>query len=627
MVWVSEFNGRIGRLMCDWVSDLMSRLPYHLPLWLLLCAAFPVKAENTSEQASDVRDEGFQAAVLKPEFPVLIQTQNAEIRELLEQYLPLLDYQRKEKLDREQIEYLAEAAPADALALLKTEGYFNPKIQLNERDGGFVVEVETGERTVVDNVNVAILGDILQDGQLGSYYKNAFRQWQLPVGSPFRQEYWAAGKESILGAVVRKKYPLAKFITTKAEVDPKSNKADLTVMVDSANPIYFGELEVSGTKRYPENVVRGLARFKPGDAYDLDKILDYQQALENDQHYSGASVQADFDRLEGDRVPVKVEVAENKRQKFEAGVRFDSAYGLGGNFGYEHYNVFNRGYTGSVYLDGDRYQTSFGVGLSQPRNSNGHYFTGNLGYQRSTTQRLERHTVTSGIWHVRDKNGIEARYGLEFVSESARVPESGLDIGKSYATMLTYSWKRQNIETAIRPANGYYLNAKVGTTLGKWASSSALMRFRGSAGYYFTPENKQLGTFVVRGQVAYVYSKEQQVIGNIPSILMFRTGGASSVRGYELDSIGLDFDKNTVLPDRTLAVASVEYQYPFMKDFAVAVFHDAGGVDDSFQRITFRHGTGLGLRWFSPAAPFSFDIAYGHHDKKVRWHISLGTRF
>lgn len=117
------------------------------------------------------------------------------------------------------------------------------------------------------------------------------------------------------------------------------------------------------------------------------------------------------------------------------------------------------------------------------------------------------------------------------------------------------------------------------------------------------------------------------LIGNIPSILMFRTGGASSVRGYELDSIGLDFDKNTVLPDRTLAVASAEYQYPFMKDFAVAVFHDAGGVDDSFKRITFRHGTGLGLRWFSPAAPFSFDIAYGHHDKKVRWHISLGTRF
>ena len=27
------------------------------------------------------------------------------------------------------------------------------------------------------------------------------------------------------------------------------------------------------------------------------------------------------------------------------------------------------------------------------------------------------------------------------------------------------------------------------------------------------------------------------------------------------------------------------------------------------------------------AAPFSFDVAYGHQDKKLRWHISLGTRF
>ncbi|KAE9493416.1 surface antigen family protein [Neisseria gonorrhoeae] len=40
-----------------------------------------------------------------------------------------------------------------------------------------------------------------------------------------------------------------------------------------------------------------------------------------------------------------------------------------------------------------------------------------------------------------------------------------------------------------------------------------------------------------------------------------------------------------------------------------------------------KHGSGLGVRWFSPLAPFSFDIAYGHSDKKIRWHISLGTRF
>ena len=108
---------------------------------------------------------------------------------------------------------------------------------------------------------------------------------------------------------------------------------------------------------------------------------------------------------------------------------------------------------------------------------------------------------------------------------------------------------------------------------------------------------------------------------------MFRTGGASSVRGYELDSIGLEGPKNSVLPDRALLVGSLEYQFPITKSVSGAIFHDVGDVTSNFKNMSMQHGTGLGVRWFSPVAPFSFDIAYGHQDKKIRWHISLGTRF
>ena len=151
-----------------------------------------------------------------------------------------------------------------------------------------------------------------------------------------------------------------------------------------------------------------------------------------------------------------------------------------------------------------------------------------------------------------------------------------------------------------------------------------MQRVNARAGYYFTPEDKKIGTFVVRGQAGYVRAAEQS---QAPSTLMFRSGGATSVRGYELDSIGLDGPNGSVLPNRAIAVASVEYQYPFKKDLAAAVFHDVGDVASNFSRMNLKHGTGVGVRWFSPVAPFSFDIAYGHQDKKLRWHISLGTRF
>ena len=543
---------------------------------------------------------------------------------MLEEYLPLITQQQDEELDKEQVGFLAEEAPDNVKTMLKTKGYFNGSVNVQDNGSSYTVAVNPGPRTKIDNVSVAILGDILSDDNLAEYYQKAMLNWQQPVGEYFDQDGWSGSKTSVLSAVTRKKYPLAKLSNTQATVNPNNNTADLNVIVESNRPIYFGDFEITGTRRYPENVVAGLARFKPGAPYDLDLLLDFQQALEQNGHYSGASVQADFDRLQGDRVPVKVNVTEVKRHKLETGIRYDSEYGLGGRIGYDYYNLFNKGYIGSVVWDMDKYETTLAAGISQPRNSEGKYWTTNTSYNRSTTQNLEKRALTSGIWRVRDRNGIESRLGIEFITEDRKVPDTNYDLGRSHATMLTASWKRQNIETELRPENGYYLDGKIGATLGNFLSSTAMARATARAGYFYTPENKKLGTFIVRGQAGYVYAREGE---DVPSSLMFRTGGASSVRGYELDSIGLAGPNNSVLPDRALLVGSLEYQFPITKSVSGAVFHDVGDAAGNFKRMSMKHGTGLGVRWFSPVAPFSFDVAYGHQDKKLRWHISLGTRF
>jgi surface antigen len=575
------------------------------------------KQGGQSEQAA-------KAGKLTPKFPVKIETKNSEVKSMLEEYLPLITQQQDEELDKEQVGFLAEEAPDNVKTMLKTKGYFNGSVNVQDNGSSYTVAVNLGPRTKIDNVSVAILGDILSDNNLAEYYQKAMANWQQPVGENFDQEGWSSSKTSVLSAVTRKKYPLAKLSNSQATVNPNNNTADLNVTVESNRPIYFGDFEITGTRRYPENVVAGLARFKPGAPYDLDLLLDFQQALEQNGHYSGASVQADFDRLQGDRVPVKVNVTEVKRHKLETGIRYDSEYGLGGRIGYDYYNLFNKGYIGSVVWDMDKYETTLAAGISQPRNSEGKYWTTNTSYNRSTTQNLEKRALTSGIWRVRDRNGIESRLGIEFITEDRKVPDTNYDLGRSHATMLTASWKRQNIETELRPENGYYLDGKIGATLGNFLSSTTMARATARAGYFYTPENKKLGTFIVRGQAGYVYAREGE---DVPSSLMFRTGGASSVRGYELDSIGLAGPNNSVLPDRALLVGSLEYQFPITKSVSGAVFHDVGDAAGNFKRMSMKHGTGLGVRWFSPVAPFSFDVAYGHQDKKLRWHISLGTRF
>ena len=602
------------------------------PLLLALSffpSAHALAADHTENKAEGSiltknKNTDTESVKLKPKFPISIDTQDSEIKDMIEEHLPLITQQQEEVLDKEQVGFLAEEAPDNVKTMLRSKGYFNSKVSLTEKNGGYTVHIIPGPRTKISNVSVAILGDILSDGNLAEYYRNAMSNWQQPVGGDFNQDDWESSKTSVLSAVTRKGYPLAKLGNTQATVNPDTSTADLNVIVDSNRPILFGNFEITGTQRYPEQIVSGLARFQPGMPYDLDLLLDLQQALEQNGHYSGASVQADFDHLQDDRVPVKVSVTEVKRHKLETGVRLDSEYGLGGRIAYDHYNLFNKGYIGSIVWDMDKYETTLAAGISQPRNYRGKYWTTNVSYNRSTTQNLEKRSLSSGIWHVRDRNGIDARLGVEFLVEDQKIPDTDYDLGKSHATMLTASWKRQLLNSELHPENGYYLDGKIGTTLGKFLSSTVLTRASARAGYFFTPENKKIGTFIIRGQAGYTVARKD---AEVPSGLMFRSGGASSVRGYELDSIGLTGPNGSVLPERAVFVGSLEYQLPFTRTLSGAVFHDMGDVSTNFKHMTLKHGSGLGVRWFSPLAPFSFDIAYGHSDRKIRWHISLGTRF
>lgn len=558
-----------------------------------------------------------------PRVPIIIDVNNAALKKLIGTHLPLITQQLIEDLDDEQISFLAEEAPQQTQTMLETEGYFNAKVSIEKKPDSYIIHIIPGARTNIENVNIALSGQVTGDENLTNYYKSAIDNWVLPVGNPFTQSNWSASKSSVLTAMVRKKYPLAVIQSSRATIDPQKNLADLSLTVDSKQPIYFGKIQVSGAQRYPASIITGMADFTTGAPYDLDKLLDYQQALEQDSHYGNAVVRADFEHMENDHVPVLVKVSEMKRQKVTLGLRFDSKNGPGFRGGYDYYDLFHKGFVGSTLLDTDRYETTFGLGISQPRNSRGHFWTSNLNYTYSTVQHLETRALSSGVWHVRDRGGIDSRIGLEYITESSKI-EDGPDLGHSYATMLTASWKRQNIETQLRPANGYYFEGKIGTTFGKLVSSASMQRIWANAGYYYTPENKKYGTWLLRGQLGYVHTGDAV---NVPSNLMFRAGGANSVRGYEMDSIGLKSYNNSVLPNRALAVASVEYQLPVYKDFALALFHDAGSVSKSFSDMHWYEGTGLGVRWFSPVAPFAFDIAYGHHDEKWRWSINLGTKF
>lgn len=112
----------------------------------------------------------------------------------------------------------------------------------------------------------------------------------------------------------------------------------------------------------------------------------------------------------------------------------------------------------------------------------------------------------------------------------------------------------------------------------------------------------------------------------IPPSLRYFAGGDRSIRGYAFENIGSRDSEGNNIGGRYLGVGSLEYEYYFKPDWAVAAFVDGGDafVDDFKMRI----GAGAGVHWQSPVGPIKVDVGHGfdkQYGDKVRLHISIGA--
>lgn len=549
-----------------------------------------------------------------------------ELSELLKKHLSLYTRQKsRSKPDEDQISYWVQETHKEVHQILSTKGFFNSKTDIKKENDTYIINIDIGEQIKISNIVLLLNGVIESDDDLPKFYRDIFLSLAFRPNAPFTQDDWSAGKTSVLTVVTAKKYPLAKIEESLAKIDPEKNSAELFIRVDSRDLVRFGEINITGTQRYPESLPRNLATFQSGEDYNLNKLLDYQQLLENDGHYSSVSVYADFDNISEDNiVPVNVVLTEVPRQKLDIGLQYDTADGVGTRIGYDHYNMFKRGYTGSAVISANRYEQIFGVGISQPRDEKGHFYTSNISVKNKKLQGLESQNIGLGFWKARIRHGIDSRVGIEHYRERERI-ELTPTWNNSYVTMLTASWKTNRIETRERPSNGYYFSGKVGTTVGSILSSANVQRVTADAAYYYTPRRRSYGTWIVHGGLGYVRTANQE---KVPTDLLFRIGGIDTVRGYETESIGMPGPtEKVVLGGKVMATVGLEYQYPIRKDWSVAVFHDAGDVKNRFKDLKLKHATGVGVRWFSPIAPLAFDIAYAHENKEIGWYITLGARF
>ena len=517
------------------------------------------------------------------------------------------------------------------LEVLATEGYFEPTLRFEPAPapaGGarYRLIIELGRRTMVGTLNLQLTGALAE--QRFQDRAGALRAtWPLPVGAPFRTPLWETAKTQLLAAVQARDFAGARLIDSIAKVNADDATAALIVEIDSGPAYTVGELQITGLVRYDSKLVQRYNPFRVGEPYDRAKLIEFQQSLEETPYFSSVLASLQLDPAHPDNAPLRLQLRESRTKRVSVGVGVASNTGAHLELAYRQSLTFGRPY---ALQTGARLDQSGGFGyvdLLLPPKPNGARDSVGALVEDSDIEDLEvkRWSVGASRTHLRGartSRHIETRIGVNFEHEERKTPLDPLIELDALST--TYTWIRRDVDEIINPRRGNVieLEGTVGTS--GVDLNKTFVRGYGRLSQYVPIGQRDV--LILRGEVGAVKVDTADVV---PTRFLFRTGGSTTVRGYDYESLGVRRGGATV-GGRALALASAEYVHWLERwggNWGIAGFVDAGDAADSFKDLDPAVGVGIGVRWRTVAGPLAVDVAYGERERQFRLHFSVAIAF
>jgi translocation and assembly module TamA len=448
--------------------------------------------------------------------------------------------------------------------------------------------------------------------------QRARQNWTLRPGQPFRQDEWESAKRQAVRELAGWRYAAASIVTSEARIDPQSHSAALSVELASGPPFRFGELHVTGAKRYPDVLIENLVPVHPGDVYDREKVILYQRRLLESGYFASVQAEIDAQPALADAAPLRVAVIDAPQHHFESGISYNTDVGPRLEARYTNQDVLSSAWRFGSTLNLDQKIQNLQLDLNTPPRQGGIWDTLFTRARKQDIQNDVTREIAIGVSH---NYGASAAPSALIVSAHAEDERIG-DVLTSNAHAVYFGARKgfRRTDALISPRQGYVLSAEVGGAPSALASQTFL-RGVASATLFF-PLGRQ-DDLLLRGQAGAVRSAARE---GIPSTFLFRTGGDQTVRGYSFESIGVE-QAGAVIGGRRLVVGSIEYTRWVGDNWGIATFFDAGNAWDTGVRTDFATGYGVGARFRTPIGPIRADLAYGAKTSDWRLHFSVGYGF
>jgi translocation and assembly module TamA len=555
-------------------------------------------------------------------YKVDIEAKPRAVRKLLEEHLDIARFAKRDDISDDQFGFLVTATPQQVRDLTATAGYFSPVVRTDVRtvDGKkrVTVSVDPGPQTTISSIALSFHGPVLTEDPA---QENATRfAFSLHEGDAFSQGGWDDAKNAALKALQARRYVAAKISRSEARIDPRTHQAKLTVVFDSGPTFTMGKLEVSGTRRYPEQIVDNVNPISVGAIYDVQRVAELQRQLQNTPYYASVAIDVGDDPTKPLETPVRVKVSEYPYNSIRGGVGYATDTGPQVQGNYSYLDTFGKAYPFTVGGRIDQIEQFGQIQLSMPPGERAWTNSVLASYTTTDVSDTRIYSIRAGVQTTRTSQYLD--YGYSILYYQDRLDQNAVGPTTSRALVPAWTWTRRNTDDPLFPRSGNLIHVEAGFAVKGVATDQTFGRIYARGQQYIPIGKEDLVLF--RAELGGVFTAGSS--NGVPASLLFRAGGSNSVRGYGYQSIGNSVD-GSVLPTKYLVTGTTEYQHWFTHDWGGALFFDVGTATDTWHEKVFYPGVGFGARWRSPVGPVNVDLAYGIRDKDFRPYLTLGIAF
>lgn len=517
---------------------------------------------------------------------------------------------RVERLYRDADKSIGEA--------LRALGYYNAQISKSlrweENCWHAEFDIEVGEPVRFREINIDVAGAAASD----PVFQNRIASGRPATGDAFNHGLYSNYKAAILRAASNTGYFDADLTTSKVVVDRNAAIADLQMQIDSGDKYRFGAVSFSDGILH-DHVLQGYTDIEAGDPYLAKSISDLYEALNGSSYFSSVSIKTDPLDTENKIVPVTVELVPANRRVYSAGGGFTTDTGPHGRLGYTDRRINMKGHQFDSKLFASEVLSELNATYRWPkRDPRKEWFSIVTGFQSEKTDTSEQDSFKLGFLRSKNigRNWLQTRY-VDYAYEDFTVGDQS---SISELIILGTNWETAIGRALSRATRGYRLSLDIRGASDNLGSDTSFAQVRAKAKLV-----RSLGERVrilARTGLGVTVKDEFE---DLPASVRFFAGGDNSVRGYGFEDIGPVDANGDVIGGSYRVDGSLEIDYLFRDQWAVALFVDSG---DAFNNtdVDLKTGAGIGLRWYSPVGPIRLDFAhpFDDPDKDFRIHISLG---